>query len=302
MFRCQLLPSRFGPAPRCRGDIAVGNPCNDGDGCTKDDACAIEPEENRPSPFDFGRRCRGVLDTEATCNDFNDCTNNDRCVFLGSDEGYDPGFIACRGDVLTGQPCDDYNQCTFDDQCAGNFPFSGFCAGTPNIGAPCYDYNQCTADDECMATDYGDMVQCRGGRATIGETCNDYIDCTVNDVCIERDFGYGIPTEVLCMGSPSEGGPCNDYNDCTGDDICYIGLSGDYSFCRGQPIGGVPCIRDPCSVNNMCVLGDSGSYSYCDYGEPTPGVPCDDGNMFSVNDMCQDDDFGGVICRGTFGS
>jgi hypothetical protein len=55
----------------CVGIPTFGAPCNDGNGCTKNDKCKVDDL--------FSGVCQGKLDTDVSCSDFDDaCTINDR--------------------------------------------------------------------------------------------------------------------------------------------------------------------------------------------------------------------------------
>jgi hypothetical protein len=299
MCRCQLVSTDDGDVPVCKGDVAVGEVCNDYSDCSIDDRCvAITPHFT----FDTGARCRGSLISNQTCNDYNDCTDGDVCAEIPCESCAFGSFFGCRGELLAGQPCNDYVDCTRDDVCRES-PLDGeaICRGTPFSGGTCNDYNQCTDPDYCVLVPELDTSFCLG-TSRVGEPCDDGDPCTGGDTCaIEATSSDGIFVDNRCRGTPVSGVACDDFQECTTGDVCVFSEYGDVSFCSGTPAAGGPCNDfDPCTAGDTCVLGESGDYAFCEGGTPTPNELCDDYNEFTINDYCRPQADGSAFCIGDF--
>jgi hypothetical protein len=269
-------------------------PCQDGDVCTVDDACAAAA-------------CRPG--TARTCQDGNACTNDSCNPLTGC--VYAPNTLACddqdactQGDACqsgscqrgTAIPCNDQNPCT-DDTCN---PLSG-CVFSANT-APCDDGSACTLKDACQAS------ACKPGAP---RTCDDGNLCT-DDSC---------NAATGCVATPNVA-PCNDNSACTQGDLCSGGSCAPGAFVVCQD--GNPCTDDacnpssgcvfsantvPCDDGSACTLGDACQAAACQPGAPlacndgnpctddgceaatgcvitSNAAPCDDGNACTSNDGC----------------
>ena len=166
--------------------------------------------------------------------------------------------------------CDDGNPCTrdwFDGTCHNPSYEELFAAnGCPDCSLPCDDGNPCTVGDSCRGV--GKMV-CAGTPVTppaIDPAC-----ATV--VC---DGNGGVETVPLAGAACEDGDPCkfNDHCDSTGH--CVSGGS-------VQCDDGSPCTDD------VCIAGLNLPGPGCQH-LPTPGWPCDDGDLCSSSDHCFDGD------------
>ncbi len=121
-------------------------PCDDGDACTKDEACKDGLcQGGKPGGCDDGNACtfdacdagKGCLNVEtaAPCDDGDACTKGDQCV-----KG------VCK--ILSVVSCNDGKVCT-DDSCDSK---TGTCAHvTKADGTACDDGNACTTGEACAA-------------------------------------------------------------------------------------------------------------------------------------------------------
>ncbi|GBD24906.1 hypothetical protein HRbin30_00220 [bacterium HR30] len=187
----------------------------------------------------------------------------------------------CRTDA----DCRDNNRCTEDrcgndglcvfhpitcepiDAChdAGTCdPNTGLCSSPPKPeGAACDDGNLCTEGDRCVA----------------GSCVGEAVECTGADGC--HDPGQCDPATGLCPNPRPDGTPCSDGNLCTRDDRCVAGR------CRAEPID---CsTADGCHDQGQC----DPATGLCPNPQPD-GSPCNDGNLCTRNDQCQQS-----LCRGT---
>ena len=139
--------------------ISVATPCNDGDACTNNDACA-------------GMTCSGVSIAASLCSDGNVCTS-DVC---------NPADGTCSW-TAAASPCDDGNPCTVGDACAASACVSG-------SGALCNDNNACTLD-QCNPAGGA----CTYGAQPNGTACDDGIACTASSAC---QSGFCAPAVANC--------------------------------------------------------------------------------------------------------
>ena len=247
--------------------------CDDGNGCTKDDACQS------------GQCVSGPLD----CDDKEACTidfcDGDQCIHDALAGECDDGDLCttddeCKAGACTGTPvdCDDGNSCTQDscDKMAG-------CVNAVIASAepiPCEDGNLCTVNDICI------NGTCAPGSA--GLDCDDGNPCT-NDGCVPSKGCVPIPNSL----------PCDDADPCTLGDTCKASAClpgtevlacGDDNPCTNDNcVAGVGCINAPnaatCDDGEPCHLDD-----FCQDGGCLPGptpLPCDDGNE-CTDDSCLD--------------
>ncbi len=208
-----------------------GDPCDDEDPCTHDDAwgdgaCSgVATECPGDGPCLVGlcdpssAELCVLVPAQGPCEGADACAQPGTCV---------EGVCLSPGSV----ECDDDNACTIDhcDALAGcvHLPKqSPCCVGTENL---CEDDNPCT-DDSC------DPATAACEYLPNAEPCDDGDPCTVSNVC-----GQGA-----CQGLPKD---CDDLNPCT-DDYC----SAD-SGCITADLDGVPCDDLlECSTGDACVQG-----------------------------------------------
>ena len=194
-----------------------GSKCDDGNTCTKLDACAA-------------CKCVGI---GKVCDDVNPCTtdtcSNNICTFTANTLTCNDGNICTATDTCNGKgvcvganpvKCDDINPCT-NDSCS------------PKLG--CLYVNNTSACDDgkfCTVTD-----TCKDGKCQVSvPNCNDGNVCT-NDKCdeIAKKCVYG-----------NNLAPCSDNNACTLIDTCKDGSCG-----AGAPKDcddGNPCTLDNCNT------------------------------------------------------
>jgi len=187
-------------------------------------------------------------------------------------------------------PCDDGFFCTVDDACNGG----GSCLGGPardcsqgqgacNIGL-CDELN-----NECKIIPREDGTQCDA----------DGNGCTQGDAC----------SEGLCLAGPSADCSALDA-DCSQGSCVPLGVDGYECSLIAAPAG-LPCDDgDPCTVTASCdgggscsgglqldceaLLGSQCQTGYCDpvaqgcvVVKILDGTPCDDDNLCSSDDACQ---------------
>jgi len=300
-----------------------GTPCDDGDACTKTDACQ-------------SAACVGVNPVI--------CTAQDSCHLAGV---CNPATGQCSSPIAgNGTGCDDGNACTKTDtcqngQCAGSSPvvcsaqdqchLAGVCdpatgqCSNPNApgGALCNDGNACTLADACQAgvcvgtpmvcnsppngQCYSQAGICNGGQCSytpkpFGSGCNDADLCTQGDVCDGNGVCGGAALQCnsppgqcydpagfcnggSCSYSPAlSNSPCNDGDSCTQNDTCNGG-----GACLGTPM---VCNTPPSSqCYNQAGVCNGGA---CQYTPQNFGTPCNDGDSCTQNDICN----GGGACFG----
>ncbi len=276
------LPDTAAPLPDPCLDRSAGASCDDGNPCTKNDACSTMGLcEGEPYSCSDGKGC-----TYDECDGLGGCSfplKGDRCLIDGAcyydgDVPFDAPCLSCvppvtqlewtADDTLS---CDDGNFCTEADFC-----FGGICvAGTLN---DCDDNNWCT-DDGCDTL---------GGCTHAFNTrqCSDGDECTLQDTCTN---GVCVPGALIVL--------CDDQNPCT-IDVCINGAG-----CVHQPQTFACDDGDVCTVGDTCMDGQciSGSEQNCSDNNPCtddichPEVgcktvfntaECNDGNACTEGDIC----------------
>jgi hypothetical protein len=154
--------------------------CDDGDACTKDDACfdgactgdTLDCDDGKICTKDWCDKAKGCqhADTDgADCDDGVACTVGDACK---------------AGLCVAGGPkdCNDGNPCTID-VC---HQASGTCINDDSVTDPCDDGNACTEGDACKGG------VCKPGTAKV---CDDKDNCT-KDSCVPATGCVNLPTGV----------------------------------------------------------------------------------------------------------
>ena len=238
------------------------NPCT-GDTCVGQEGCINQAVQQGTcddlDPCTVADHCEEGACTgdQVLCNDDNPCTQ-DLCTPTGG----------CDHPPATGK-CDDLDPCTLADQCE-----NGQCAGTP-VNCDCNQDNDCDDLEDanlCNGTLLCDTLQvphkCVVDPQTVVE-CDppqgDFPFC-IQSVC-ETETGD-------CLTVPANQGlVCDNADPCTVDDTCDDGLCA-----AGNPINcndGNPCTADSCQSGVGC------QYENLD-------VPCNDGDVCTVADLCED--------------
>lgn len=241
-------------------------PCQDGVCDPADGLC-------KPAPVPSG----------TVCDDGNPCTDGETCK-LGN----------CGGGVQVpdGNLCDDGNKCTVGETC-----LAGECIALPmdcsEISNSACIEGVCDPDTgECTGVPVEDPA-CSCWGAEDGEACDDGLACTLNDTCDNQlcigevldcsDFGDicndGVcnPANGKCTRSPAnEGGDCDDDLTCSVADICVAGV------CTGD-------VMDCSELDGPCSIGACDEASgKCEALINTDGTPCDDGDVCTGNDHCEE--------------
>ena len=275
--------------------------CDDGQACSANDAClhgaclgsTANCADSNPCTDDTCKDGVGCvhLANAVTCDDASACTLSDVCtstVCTGiapdcddknpcTTDGCDLA-TGCTYTTLDSVPCEDGNLCTSGDTCV-----SGVCKNSPTN---CDDNNVCTADsceagsgcvhthvtgdcsdgNACTDKDACDQGKCVSGAAT---------NCEDNEICTTDSCN----TETGCVHDTNDLG-CDDANKCTTVDTCAGGTCGGSTplDCDDKN----PCTTDSCAALTGCVH------------ENLVKTTCDDGQVCSINDVCNDG-----VCSGS---
>ena len=239
----------------------------------------------------------------ASCFDGNQCTDGDHCDNVGR----------CVGQFKAdGSACDDGLFCNGADTCQ-----TGDCAG--HAGDPCAAATDCKATcneatDACESTPF---VPCGDdGNSCTDDVCNASGVCThpgrpAGTVC--RAMASACDVAETCPGGgapcPADGflpnnTPCGDL--CTTNGTCQAGVCtggtplvcDDNDVCNGletcQPFTGCqPGTPLDCSDGNSCTADQCDPSSGCSNPVLANGAPCDDGNLCTIIDVCQNG-----VCEG----
>ena len=243
--------------------------------------------------------CSAKLPEEETCNGIDDDCNgftdeglgavkcskaNSFGVCFGDSTGCVKGQSTCNAKTPAAESCngidDDCNGQTDDVSCDdGNVCSTDSCAGKNGCqhtgsGLACDDGSVCTLADACTGT------TCVGGNF---QDCSDSNPCTI-DSC------DGVKGCVYV--------PASDTTTCADDsDPCTADLCDGSGTCAHLPGQGL------CKINGQCVsAGSLNPVDPCQVCAPTistsaytskNGLPCDDGDLCTVDDKCTSD-----VCAG----
>ena len=214
--------------------------------------------------------CDGTTDS-LPCNDGNPCTT-DSCE----------GESGCVHAPAPGLGCDDGDDATSGDSCSAE----GECEGEPIV----------CPEGPCVASATPDGEGCAVTYAEIGTPCDDADPATQGDSC--SGIGECAGTPYSCNATQCEatsevngvdcdvtfkasGESCDDGDPATKVDTCD-GQGG----CQGETFGCSP---------TQCQASASPNGVGCDITFKAPGLPCDDGEATTKDDVC--DGQGG--CQGT---
>ena len=289
------------PAVGCLHLKADGLPCDDGDPCTKPDACA-------------GGICLGKASTQ-TCDDGNPCTH----------DGCKTGF-GCTHLPAQGQ-CDDGDPCTGTGICS-----SGNCTGGADLGCACKSTSDCIGwedGDACNGTLICDTsaapYSCKLDPTTVIECdpaagpCASSACNKATGACETANMVDGTdcsPTGKACVAAKCAAGVCIAKGQLSCDDAnsCTLDLCKDDIGCihDGAQVAGKPCDDgQPCTAGDVCKGGacapgkaaDCGDGNACtldlcdakigcqNYADLLDGKGCDDGNACFAGEVCK-----GKVC------
>ena len=289
----------------------IGQPCDDGDQCTKYDQCmdgscsgiAYVCDSPGFCETSVGAICDGQGDCTygaaigEQCDDGVLCTHTDHCnadrvcsgtAYLCGDAGPCQAAegAACDGkggcvfEPSTGAPCSDGIPCTHSDKCQADYSCLGiqYQCGEPD---DCEKVGYCTGDGNCF---FG---------ADVDANCDDEDPCTMDDKCLMDKSCVGTPYNCdspekcetaenatcdglgNCVYSSNTGAECDDGNPCTHGDECS-----PEKACQG--IAYVCDDPDDCeSALDVSCDGLGG----CEY-QPNIGAGCKDGSPCTVDDKC----------------
>ncbi len=251
---CVILACQLAVGCTATG-VNEGATCDDGDVCTKVDAC------------DKTGTCVGS-DNECSCEKDGDCDQTNLCLprlcdastskcvidaakAIVCDTSSD-GFCAkttcdaktgkCATAALQeGKPCDDNDVCTGTSTCK-----AGLCTGSADKA--CDDKNPCTLDS---CDPVAGCVSSPGGDA-----CNDDNPCTEGDSC----------SNGACTGTAKA---CDDGVPCTFD-----GCDSKTGSCTNKATDANCNDNNPCTTDTCDATGAKGCAS-----KPNDGGTCDDGDI-----------------------
>ena len=233
------------PIVGCTFAPLTGNPCDDGQQCTADDACL----EGACLPGKSICAC----EADADCADGDLCNGIEICDTSGA-----PATWACKTKPGTVVSCSGKTQCT-GEVCE---PLSGTCKSVPSAdGTACNDDDVCSHDDACA----GGL--CQG----VAYECDDFKDCTI-DAC--DGLGGCLTTVVggtcLIDGTCRAKGELNPVNTCL---WCDTAVPEGWSSTLAACSDGDPCtVGDVCDAQGGCV---SDPPVLCDDGLACTTDQCD---------------------------
>ena len=224
------------------------------------------------------RYCQAAAAVGQACEDGSECSIDDVCVLKGQTDGplgketlgtCQSGEGKTKEDCLadmnkptlpclvTGVQCTEEDGCTLDQEAADEwcYPPDSVCFDLQGTYCTYLDPKDGLWDDE---------TGCHTELLEVN--CDDENECTI-DKCKADDEG------VFCEHKPVEGATCNDDDPCTTKDVCVAGE------CSGKPkctdATNDPCSQPGCDETGKCVV------------LPISGGACDDGNVCTQMDTCQ---------------
>ena len=228
-----------------------------------------------------------VLEPVANCClEVSQCpTSNDQCLKATCVNN------VCGVEPDAGKSCNDGLRCTEDDRCNA----AGLCVGTtktcPPSNNPCAARTECNpATGACVEIPVNAGTVCRpaqGGcdlpAVCAGTTCPDNPLKKAGTVC--REAAGPCDVAEVCTGTSNQcpenrfqpnDTPCNRDEDLCTLDTCQNGQ------CQAGPQKTCTVSADPCKVN-VCVpaTGD------CVTQNAPNNTPCEDGDLCTLNDTCQ---------------
>ncbi len=262
------------------------DPCDDGNPCSKNDACNNSSCGGTPYSCPVSNEC--IL--SSVCDGLGECTETARDAGTPCTDDNNPctadecdGLGACGHDpVEDDTPCDDFNLCTTGDKCLG-----GVCSDGNDV--QCEPLDQCHVAGECDPM----TGECSNPPAENGTTCDDGNPCTFDDQCLEGACTGGTQNPCTppddCHGAGTcdpltgtctyptleDGTTCNDGNLCTQRDICSKGV------CKG--LDPITCtVISPCHYRGTC----EPSTGVCSTPLRPDGTTCDDSNACTTGTSC----------------
>lgn len=249
-----------------------GKACNDNDACTENDACAAGKCTGKPK----------VCDTPPA----NSCKDADTLISYNQQGICKAGTCSYeKTEVTCDRGCDSAKGECSDDPCA-----NVKCDTPPG---PCFEATGTCKDGKCSYA-YDN-----------GKTCDDQDACTEKDVCAS---GVCKGSPLVCNTAPPNAckdastltvytspGFCGTDGKCVygkADVPCSLGCDTATGTCNGDPCATVTCDTPD---NPQCQT----SPGICSGGNcvylPKSGVPCDDGEGCTTDDVCKSDG----TCEGT---
>jgi len=250
--------------------------CNDGDGCTANDACksgkctggtfTCKCKTNDDCVAqDDGNLCNGVPYCDKSKAGAYVCKPNPSSI-IHCPQNINTACLANTCDGKTGkcglQPFNEGKGCNDGDPCtAGDLCGKGVCKGPGKTN--CDDKDACTADS----------CDVKKGCVHLRTTCNDGNSCTV-DQCDPKTAKCDF-SKVL-----KDGSTCNaDGSGCTVNDVCTKGVCS-----AGTP---VKCTL-PVKQCEKAFCSSTGPASFkCLTGDEKEGTLCDDGSACTLDSACK---------------
>jgi len=230
---CPSLPCQFANCTgvgTCNYTYAIAS-CDDGDGCTVDDAC------NNGACSGLAKDCSdGVGCTIDSCSGGNcgHVADDSACPSSGCSVQFCDIVNGCDAKSNVIPACDDGDKCTVGDVCSAN---DANASCLPGAATSCEDGNACTADACDPASGCINLP--------VAATCTDGSACTVGDSCAG---GACVPGVLNC----------DDGNVCT-DDACAAA-----GTCAHVPNSAT------CGANAGCAAAATCAGGICPASTPSP--------------------------------
>lgn len=203
--------------------------------------------------------------------------------------------------VTDGATCDDGDPCTLKDRCAG-----GFCVGGSN--EPCSSENACETGT-CVAG-----VGCQFDPVPDGTSC--IAHCFQTATCDAGACAVDADSATVCAAPDASAFPCLDSLACdtatglcdvpvhkptgatcdTDSDLCSLETCDADGACAGEGATescDTEKVQSPCE--HWVCIPKTGDCSSTGFVGP---ISCNDGQSCTINDICQQDAFNFISCKG----
>ena len=239
---CHWIPDPSNPGGNkkvryCKPDVQMKTPCDDGDDCTQEDACALGSQNVGP----LGKETLG----NCVAGELKECKS-----YPCAPSSCDPATGECKFDSLDDEWCksnaclypSDLNKC--DPKSPEMDPATGcvFKAWKAE-GTECKIDSACVESAACLkdsADPNGKKMICVG---QVEKQCPDDGNPCTDDECVDQDG------KAVCVHMPDDTNPCDDGNMCTKGELCVSGacVPGPQKACpdgNDNPCDGPKCVPE----------------------------------------------------------
>ncbi len=209
---------------------------------------------------------------DPVCDDTNPCTE-DICFM-----GFPPYYCVHSSNCSDDQFCNGVEVCCTTSGGCGSVQW-GQCV--PGEDIPCPPGQYCSENlDDCVFCEF--HSQCDDDNPCTEDTCDMSIGCQYDEITVSCSDDNLCTTSDACR-DVCEGGD-HDGELCVGDGDCFGAIPGE---CSGWACAGYP--RDCNEEAPECYTGTCDPYTGdCNFSQQSDDTPCNDNNLCTPVDKCQD--------------